>query len=78
MGIMVDFFGDNFGVEKFDIDECKLFDIDMDNFQFWMKVIQLGILFMVKDCLFGEDNSKMSVQFCFESMDDFSLGCVVE
>lgn len=78
MGIMADLSGDNPGVEKSDIDERKLLDIDMDNFQSRMKAIQPGTSFTVKDRLSGEDNSKMSVQLRFENMDDFSPGRVAE
>jgi type VI secretion system protein ImpB len=78
MGIMADLSGDSPGVEKPDIGDRKLADIDMDNFSSRMKAIQPGTAFTVKDRLSGEEDSKMSVQLRFESMDDFSPGRVAE
>ncbi|OJJ11782.1 MULTISPECIES: type VI secretion system contractile sheath small subunit [unclassified Roseibium] len=78
MGIMADLSGDSPGVEKPDISDRKLADIDMDNFNSRMKAIQPGTSFTVKDRLSGEEGSKMSVQLRFENMDDFSPGRVAE
>ncbi|PVB63582.1 type VI secretion system contractile sheath small subunit [Labrenzia sp. 011] len=78
MGIMADLSGDNPGVEKADIDERKLLDIDMDNFTKRMEAIEPGTSFTVKDNLSGEENSKLSVQLRFKSMDDFTPGKVAE
>jgi type VI secretion system protein ImpB len=78
MGIMADLSGDNPGVEKADIDDRKFLDIDMDNFSKRMEAIEPGTSFTVKDKLSGEENSKMSVQLRFKSMDDFTPGRVAE
>ncbi|WP_299813799.1 type VI secretion system contractile sheath small subunit [uncultured Roseibium sp.] len=78
MGIMADLSGDNPGVEKQDIDDRKLLDIDMDNFTKRMEAIEPGTSFTVKDKLSGEENSKLSVQLRFKSMDDFTPGKVAE
>ncbi|POF29257.1 type VI secretion system contractile sheath small subunit [Roseibium marinum] len=78
MGVMADLSGDNPGVEKQDIDDRKLLDIDMDNFTKRMEAIEPGTSFTVKDKLSGEDNSKLSVQLRFKSMDDFTPGKVAE
>ncbi|MCV0426077.1 MAG: type VI secretion system contractile sheath small subunit [Roseibium sp.] len=78
MGVMADLSGDNPGIEKSDIDERKLLDIDMDNFSKRMEAIEPGTSFTVKDTLSGEDDTKMSVQLRFKSMDDFTPGKVAE
>jgi len=78
MGIMADLSGDSPGVEKPDIDDRKLLDIDMDNFSKRMEAIEPGTSFTVKDKLTGSEDSKLSVQLRFKSMDDFTPGKVAE
>lgn len=78
MGVLADLSGNNPGKEKADIDERKFLDIDMDNFDKRMAAIEPGVSLVVDDKLSGEDNSKMSVQLRFKSMNDFGPASVAE
>ena len=75
MGVMADLSGKPAdGNELPPIDQRKMLDIDVDNFDDRMKSIKPRVAFMVPNTLTGEGN--LAVDITFESMDDFSPAAV--
>lgn len=74
MGVMVDFVG-KFVEFQVVVVDCKFLEIDVDNFDVWLKVMKLWVVFNVLNVLIGEGN--LSLDIIFESMDDFSFVVVV-
>ncbi|MFK7997918.1 MAG: type VI secretion system contractile sheath small subunit [Granulosicoccus sp.] len=73
MGVMADLSG-NAGEAKAAIDDRKFAEIDVDNFDDYMKSTQPKVSLRVPNTLTGE--GEMSVELSFESMDDFSPAAV--
>src|SRR3954462_10519455 len=77
MGVMTDLSGNAPGVEKEEVAQRKLLDMDMDNFDKRMAAIQPGARFRVENKLGdGETNEQMGVNLRFNKMDDFSPAAV--
>jgi type VI secretion system protein ImpB len=72
MGIMADLSGNAPGVEKEEIANRKLLDIDMDNFDKRMEAIAPGAAFRVDNKLGDSEGEKLGVNLQFRKMDDFS------
>ena len=79
MGVLADLSGNAPGVEKEEMANRKLLDIDMDNFEKRMEAIAPGAAFSVPNKL-GEEGSsdKLSVSLRFNKMDDFSPAAVAK
>lgn len=73
MGVMADLSG-NAGEAKAAIDDRKFSEIDVDNFDDYMKSTRPKISLSVPNTLTGE--GEMSVELSFDSMDDFSPAAV--
>ena len=73
MGVMADLSG-NAGEAKGSIDDRKFSEIDVDNFDDYLKSTKPKIQMSVPNALTGEGD--LSVELSFESMDDFSPGAV--
>lgn len=56
------------------VDDRKMLEIDVDNFDSRMKAIKPRVAFMVPNTMTGEGN--VAVDITFETMDDFSPGAV--
>lgn len=76
MGVMADLSGSDPGVEKEPVDQRKLLDIDMDNFDARMEAINPGTSFRVDNKLEDGSGDKLSVQLRFSKMADFSPAAV--
>ena len=74
MGILSDLSGDTARDES--VDERKLLEIDVDNFDDRMKAMKPSVSISVKNTLTGEGN--LSENLTFESMDDFSPAAVAK
>jgi len=75
MGVMADLSGKPAdGNELPPIDQRKMLDIDVDNFDDRMKSMKPRVAFRVPNTLTGE--SELSVDITFESMDDFSPAAI--
>jgi type VI secretion system protein ImpB len=75
MGVMSDLSGNASSVEKPDVAERKLLDIDMDNFEQRMAAVDPGVRFNVRDRL-SDSSAKISVELHFKKMDDFGPAAV--
>lgn len=73
MGVMADLSG-NAGEEKPRIDDRNFSEIDVDNFDSYLKSTKPKVALSVPNTLTGEGD--MSVEVSFESMDDFSPAAV--
>ncbi len=73
MGVMADLSG-NAGDAKAAIDDRKFAEIDVDNFDDYMKSTKPKVSLRVPNTLTGE--GEMSVELSFDSMDDFSPAAV--
>jgi type VI secretion system protein ImpB len=73
MGVMADLAG-NPADEQVSVDERKMLEIDIDNFDSRLKAQKPRAAFAVPNTLTGEGD--MSVDITFESMDDFSPAAV--
>jgi type VI secretion system protein ImpB len=73
MGVMADLAG-NPADEQAPVDERKMLEIDVDNFDNRLKAQKPRAAFAVPNTLTGEGN--LSVDITFESMDDFSPAAV--
>jgi type VI secretion system protein ImpB len=73
MGVMSDLSG-NAGAAKASLDERKFADIDVDNFDDYLKSTRPKVTLSVPNTLTGE--GQMSVELSFDSMDDFSPAAV--
>lgn len=73
MGVMADLSG-NAGEEKANIDDRKFTDIDVDNFDDYLKATKPKVNLRVPNTLTGE--GELSVELSFDSMDDFSPAAV--
>jgi len=76
MGVMSDLSGNSPGVEKVDIKDRKVLDIDMDNIDNRMAAIQPGVSFRVTNKLSENSDEKMSVNLQFNKMADFDPAAV--
>src|SRR4051794_12006180 len=75
MGVMADLSGKPAdGNELPPVDQRKMLDIDVDNFDDRMKSMKPRVAFRVPNTLTGKD--ELSVDITFESMDDFSPAAV--
>jgi type VI secretion system protein ImpB len=72
MGVMADLSGNAPGVEKDEIANRKLLDIDMDNFDRRMEAVAPGAAFRVDNKLGDGEGEKLGVNLQFRKMDDFS------
>ncbi len=75
MGVLADLSGNASQVAKPDINERKLLDIDMDNFDKRMAAIEPAVSMKVKNRL-GDGGEKLSVNMKFSKMDDFSPAAI--
>ena len=75
MGILSDLSGDSNG-ELVPLDQRKLVEIDVDNFDDRMKAMKPRATFTVPNSLTGEGN--LAVDLTFESMSDFSPAAVAK
>ena len=76
MGVMADLSGNAPGVEKADIGERKMLDIDMDNFDQRLAAINPGLTFRVANKLGEAEGEKLGVSLKFSKMSDFEPGAV--
>ena len=76
MGVMADLSGNAPGVEKVDIGQRKLLDIDMDNFDQRLAAINPGLAFRVTNKLGEEAGEKLGVNLKFSKMADFEPAAV--
>ena len=76
MGVMADLSGSDPGVEKEAVDQRKLLDIDMDNFDARMEAIQPGASFRVDNRLDDGSGEKLGVQLRFKQMADFEPAAI--
>ena len=76
MGVMADLSGNSPGVEKDDMGNRKLLDIDMDNFDKRLAAINPGATFRVDNKLGDSTNEKLSVKLNFTKMADFEPAAV--
>jgi type VI secretion system protein ImpB len=72
MGVLSDLSGNASQVDKPAIADRKFTDVDMDNFDAYMKSVAPAAAFRVEDKLSGESGQKMGINLTFNSMDDFS------
>ena len=75
MGVLADLSGNASQVAKPDINERKLLDIDMDNFDKRMAAIEPAVS-MKLDNRLGDGGEKLSVNLKFSKMDDFSPAAI--
>lgn len=75
MGILSDLSGDS-NSELAPLDQRKLLEIDVDNFDDRMKAMKPRATFTVPNALTGEGN--LAVDLSFESMSDFSPAAVAK
>ncbi len=73
MGVMADLSG-NAGAEKPRIDDRNFSEVDVDNFDSYLKSTSPKVSLRVPNTLTGE--GEMSVEVSFDSMDDFSPAAV--
>lgn len=73
MGVMSDLSG-NAGDAKPNMDERKFSEIDVDNFDDYLKSTKPKVSLSVPNTLTGE--GEMSVELSFDSMDDFSPAAI--
>lgn len=73
MGVMSDLSG-NAGAEKPRIDDRNFSEVDVDNFDEYLKSTKPKVALRVPNTLTGE--GEMSVEVSFDSMDDFSPAAV--
>jgi type VI secretion system protein ImpB len=73
MGVLADLAGKS-AEEQPSIDDRKMLEIDVDNFDSRLKAMKPRVAFAVPNTLTGEGD--MSVDITFESMDDFSPAAV--
>jgi len=73
MGVMSDLSG-NAGEEKVRLDDRKFSDIDVDNFDAYLKSTKPKVSISVPNALTGE--GEMNLELAFESMDDFSPAAI--
>jgi len=78
MGVMADLSGNAPGVEKDEIANRKMLDIDMDNFDKRMESISPGVAFRVDNKLGEGDGEKLGINLQFKKMDDFSPAAVAK
>ncbi len=78
MGVMADLSGNAPGVEKEDIGNRKMLDIDMDNFDKRMAAIAPGAAFRVDNKLGDGEAEKIGVNLRFNKMDDFSPAAIAK
>ena len=76
MGVMADLSGSDPGVAKETVEERKLLDIDMDNFDSRMEAINPGVSFRVDNKLEDGSGDKLGVQLRFKKMADFEPAAV--
>jgi type VI secretion system protein ImpB len=76
MGVMADLSGSDPGVPKETVDERKLLDIDMDNFDARMEAINPGTAFRVDNKLEDGSGDKLGVQLRFKKMADFAPAAI--
>ncbi|WP_406858298.1 type VI secretion system contractile sheath small subunit [Alsobacter sp. KACC 23698] len=78
MGVMADLSGNSPGVEKEEIANRKLLDLDMDNFDKRMAAIAPGVTFRVANKLGDQEGEQLGVALRFEKMDDFSPASIAK
>ena len=71
MGVMADLSGNASPVEKPEMENRKLLDTDMDNFDSRMAAIEPALAFRVANKLGGEAATQLSVNLNFKKMEDF-------
>ncbi|MCL2385503.1 MAG: type VI secretion system contractile sheath small subunit [Alphaproteobacteria bacterium] len=76
MGVLADLSGNTPGVEKEEVGNRKLLEVDMDNFEKRMEAINPGIALRVKNRLSGAPDEKLAVSLRFSKMADFSPAAV--
>jgi type VI secretion system protein ImpB len=75
MGVLADLSGNASQVAKPDLNERKLLDIDMDNFDKRMAAIEPAVSMKVNNRL-GDGGEKLSMNLKFSKMDDFSPAAI--
>lgn len=75
MGVMSDLSG-NAGDAKASMDDRKFSEIDVDNFDNYLKATKPKVSLSVPNTLTGE--GEMSVELSFDSMDDFSPAAIAK
>ena len=78
MGVMADLSGNAPGVEKDEIANRKMLDIDMDNFDKRMESIAPGAAFRVENKLGDGAGEKLGVNLQFRKMDDFTPAAIAK
>ena len=73
MGVLSDLAGDS-GESLAPVEERKMVDVDVDNFDQRMKAMKPSLHYAVENKLTGE--GRLEVDITFESMDDFSPAAV--
>ena len=77
MGVLADLSGNSSAVEKPDMADRTLLDIDMDNFDKRMAAIEPGLSMKVPNKLGGGDGrDKLSVNVKFKKMEDFAPAAI--
>jgi type VI secretion system protein ImpB len=77
MGVMSDLSGNASDVEKKELADRKFVNVDMDNFDGYMKSVEPAVAFRVKNTLDDGAGEQMGVKLTFKKMDDFSPAAVV-
>src|SRR5580704_14292391 len=72
MGVLADLSGNSSAVEKPNMADRNLLDIDMDSFDKRMEAIEPGLSMKVPNKLGGEEGDRLSVNVKFKKMADFS------
>lgn len=75
MGVMADLSG-NAGEEKPRIDDRSFSEVDVDNFDKYLKSTKPKVSLSVPNTLTDKEGEMMSVEVAFESMDDFSPAAI--
>jgi type VI secretion system protein ImpB len=76
MGVLADLSGNDPGVAKETIDDRKLLDIDMDNFDARMEAINPGVTFRVDNKLEDGSADKLGIQLRFKKMADLEPAAI--
>ena len=73
MGVLSDLSGNASEVEKLPLDQRKLLDVDMDNFDKRMEAIKPGVAYRVADKLSGDGTSDAKLGVAVEFREDGRL-----
>lgn len=76
MGVMSDLSGNASKVEKAPMADRKFTDVDMDNFDSYMKSVQPAVTFRTENRLSENSGEQMGVNLTFEKMADFEPAAI--